>query len=227
MQAIAGLSTTKSVPFWKLDPIKESVNEAPPTVIEEQRSEPRTDTVNWAALVDRLAAIQSSDAVSRVWFRYARERAKWPELSRLYLTMLSCQYSDPITDTSCILPHEQLQKMGQPIADRSAMVYLDKLVSRGLVAPEIRDTARGLWNRLQASYTNRLPEPDAAPTGEGGVMLAFDDGLNHLEFEIIGEKQAEVYFLKRDTNEMWDIEATDREALPECVLLALRLFMTV
>ena len=52
-------------------------------------------------------------------------------------------------------------------------------------------------------------------------MLALDDGDNHLEIEIVKKGCAEVFFLRRDTDDTWKTEFNVDEidlSLPDLLL---------
>jgi hypothetical protein len=143
-----------------------------------------------------------------------------PALARIYLALLQCLYQDPAADTSCILPSQ-----GVALSGISFEMYLDELVAKQMVASEVRDTACRLWERLNAAYPGRISEPDAAPGVDYSLLFAFDDGLNHLEFEILKKDFVEVYFLRRDTDEMWEDEVVGETSLSKKLLKAVELFL--
>lgn len=164
------------------------------------------------------AASGRIDRQSRLWIKGLISQKNRPALARIYLALAQCLYQDPAAGTSCVLPSEEIA-----VSRTLFETYLDRLVNRGNIASEIRDSAYRLWGKLHSVYPG-LSEPDAAPSPDNGLMLAFDDGLNHLEFEIFERDRTEVYFLKRDTNEMWEDEIRGEESLSVQLLTAVGLF---
>ena len=67
--------------------------------------------------------------------------------------------------------------------------------------------ANTLWESLHASYPG-LPEPDAAIGPDEKTCLAFDDGLNHLSFDVMPDGTTEVFYVNRNTLTTDDQEFT-------------------
>ena len=65
---------------------------------------------------------------------------------------------------------------------------------------------------------------DVAITACQGLILAFDDGNDHLEFEIFGDGRVEVFFLKRKTNETSSDMLNDNLALSDRMIERLKTF---
>ena len=79
--------------------------------------------------------------------------------------------------------------------------YMRGLRAAGEVGTRALDVAGGLWSRIKARWAGvRLPVPDMAPCGDGGIMMAFDNGRHHLEFEVLRSGEIEVFYRCRDTN---------------------------
>jgi hypothetical protein len=83
--------------------------------------------------------------------------------------------------------------------------YTEQLVERGVISSDVKDTAWRLWQSLQSRTGKCLPEPDVVASDDQRLMLAFDDGVRHLEFEI-GKNKVEVFFLCRDDGKTWESE---------------------
>jgi len=142
--------------------------------------------------------------------------------AKIYLYLLKCLYRDRGVGTACILDPTIIR---DALASRQAVeIYFDGLVTQGLVTSEIQKIAYRLWERLLTRYPN-LPEPDVAPSVDNSLVFAFDDGINHLEFEIFERKPTEVYYLKRSTNEMWEDDLNNFDSLPEQLLNIIGLFV--
>jgi hypothetical protein len=101
--------------------------------------------------------------------------------------------------------------------------YLDNMITRNLVSSEFVDTMWKVWVKLQDAF-NELPEPDAGVSGDGYLMLAFDDGQNHLEFEMMEDGFVEVFFMNRNTDEVWGTDFLIDDPLPDALIDRLRLF---
>jgi hypothetical protein len=102
--------------------------------------------------------------------------------------------------------------------------YLDSLVERKLVRSNYVDTMWKVWEKIQATFNNTLSEPDAGVSGDGYLMLAFDDGVNHLEFEMMEDDFVEVFFLNRNTDAVWGTDFLVNDPLSDMIIEKLRLF---
>ena len=198
--------------YWKYGVLRKSepqrTKEAPTKVDAEAATRAAS---KWAPL--------SLDRESRLWIEGIYGQRARPAMARIYLTLLQCLFQDPGANTSCILPSEDIALTGAPLE-----TYLGQLATKGIITCDIRDTAYWLLEKLGSVFAGRLSVPDAAPGSDNSLMLAFDDGVNHLEFEILGRNTAEIYFLRRDTDEMWEDEVDEEGCLSEQVLAALGLF---
>ena len=85
--------------------------------------------------------------------------------------------------------------------------YLESVKANKFADPITVDFANGLWRSLHDAYPG-LPEPDAAPGVDGQVGLAFDDGCNHLSFDVRPDGTAEAFYVNRSTMIMDDQEFT-------------------
>ena len=168
------------------------------------------------------------DVESNLWQSLVKSHVKFGGLVDLYFTLLQRQYQDPVEDTSCtFLPQRMagiIEILRPAVAIMPLEKYMDQLTTTGIISYEVKDTASRIWEMLQEAFPH-LREPDAAPSGDFGLMLAFDDGLNHLEFEFLEKNYTEVYFLKRDTNETWEMELIGSDSLPQLLLDKVRLFL--
>jgi hypothetical protein len=88
--------------------------------------------------------------------------------------------------------------------------YFEKLRADGAITDQVYETAVELWSKISSTITASLPEPDAAPGENGRLMIAFDDGVRHLEFEISTDGPIEAFELDRNTRETWDDEMFSR-----------------
>lgn len=135
------------------------------------------------------------------------------QLTDIYFGMLLSMYRDQRTNTSDSLTapwgRSACGENGRagilPLAH-----YMDQLVAQDIVSLDVKETARRLWQKLRECSPGSLPEPDAAPSDGGRLVLAFDDGVRHLEFEIVGKDRIEVFSLRRDSNETWETELDGR-----------------
>lgn len=82
--------------------------------------------------------------------------------------------------------------------------YLDFLKLNQQASATAVELARELWGLLSAVHPG-LMQPDAAPGPDGMVMLAWDDGRHHLEFEVMTKGAIEALFHDRETGESIDL----------------------
>jgi len=90
--------------------------------------------------------------------------------------------------------------------EREFDLYLERLVCDNLVSATMKKWVTDLWVAVAEMANSRVPVPDTAPAGNGGVMLAFDNGKDHLELELLPSGQVEVFFLDRTTDSMMEWE---------------------
>ena len=102
--------------------------------------------------------------------------------------------------------------------------YLDQMVTKGIISLDLKTIASRLWQKLRACASGSLPEPDAAPSDGQRLMLAFDDGVRHLEFEILGKDRVEVFAVRRDNGETWETELDGRLILDQPLLDRIKWF---
>jgi hypothetical protein len=176
---------------------------------------------------------EKSSLVDHLWLSHISNHYNKPKgywiLTNYYTQLLGCQYQVMVADTSCTSQLSGTTWIGKisPWTEDSTPLrkYVDELVVKDIVSSEIRDTAWRIWESLQNVFTNKLPEPDAASGANNNLMLAFDDGLYHLEFEINQKDHFEVFFLQRDTNYIWEKEFTVDFSLPNALLEKVSIFL--
>jgi hypothetical protein len=85
-------------------------------------------------------------------------------------------------------------------------LYLDSLKApRGPIAAEVIAHVRGIMDNVRAEVANcRLPITQ--PTEEGAVQLAWDDGVQYLEVEVLPAGRIHWYFRNRRSQEVLGTE---------------------
>ena len=189
---------------------------------------PRTGHMDWL----RLAAPPASRIAVRVGVE--AEPEGYEEFTEAFFRFLSAVEEDPLTSpagsrfapsgvssASAATSGESDVLLSEE--ERRLLDYLTGLVASRLIAPSTRQRALALWARLQGLASSRLAVPDAGPTEDGGVIIAFDDGRSHLEAEIRPDGEVEAFFLDRSTDTMgdWDYPSVDEvdDALLEKLLI--------
>jgi len=130
-------------------------------------------------------------------------------------------YVEQPSDTSGLPPHSwqySLVVPTEPASDPPVIAYVEELAAKGIVSGDAREAAIRLWDAIRNRAGRVLAVPDVAAGGDGRLMLAFDDGVRHLEFEIVGKGQVEVFAFRRDSGETWETELDCNLFLDEALL---------
>ena len=88
------------------------------------------------------------------------------------------------------------------------------------VSPPIARVVRAVWGKIQGCVPGVVRVPRLDVREEGGVLLTWDQGVHHLDVEVLPDASLDFFYLNRETNETWDVETTLQEQarLPEKVL---------
>ena len=95
--------------------------------------------------------------------------------------------------------------------DRDWQRFLSQL--QGPRAPEVR----ALWGRLRADMP-WLPLPRAGMLPDDGFQLVWDEGRHHVDIELVGDSQAEWFYLDRETRETVGEDFSLGGTLPRALL---------
>jgi len=149
------------------------------------------------------------------------------DLANVYTLMLMNGYQDPEQNPSSFTPElsEAIRIALRSVPVLSLRDYVNSLVERCIVNPIVASASIEFWNKLQSSFGNKLPEPDAAPSGTDALMLALDHGLFHIEFETTIIGTTEVFLLNRATDDIWETEIPYDADLPKSLLKRLEPFL--
>lgn len=79
---------------------------------------------------------------------------------------------------------------------------------------------RAVWDKIKGCVPGVVRVPHLDVREEGGVLLSWDQGVHHLDVEVLPDTSLDFFYLNRETNEAWDVETTlhEQERLPEKVL---------
>jgi hypothetical protein len=108
--------------------------------------------------------------------------------------------------------HEGLRRQEQERENR----FLTAL-QEGVPQP-VAHIARTVWDKIKGNVPGVLRAPLVDVMEEGRVLLTWDQSVHHLDVEISPDTSLDFFYLNRETNAAWDIEASSDESIPERVL---------
>jgi hypothetical protein len=99
--------------------------------------------------------------------------------------------------------------------------YLSGLVRDGSISENMHLSAMRIWKDIALAARVAAIFPDICPGEDGRLLYVWDDGIRHLEIEMIPDTDPEFYFLDRSTDRDWNIVYRVGDPIPTDVINAL------
>lgn len=117
--------------------------------------------------------------------------------------------------------HQRLREQEQEREEKLTAVL------NSCVPDQVARLARAVWDRIKGNVPGILRVPLLDLREEGGVLLTWEQGVHHLDVEIASDGSLDFFYLNRETNEAWDVEASLEKRIPEKVLQQFNYFRVV
>lgn len=154
----------------------------------------------------------------------------WP----LYASKYSTENNSDLTITinglneeRCAItqPYEITEKTAVPcISTFNLSKYLNSLCQNERITESVFQRTLQIWKLLRAEIGSSIADPDAAPLPDRGIVLAFDDGQKHIEFEIREGNPVEFFYFDRVTNDSDELVIDEQcITVPQTVISKLKL----
>ena len=87
--------------------------------------------------------------------------------------------------------------------DKGLRTYIAERVAQDGVSKSTAERCFSVWDRLQSRMGGKMPVPDAASDGWGGIMLVWDKDQHHLELEFFADGTTESFYRNRITGAIY------------------------
>jgi len=99
--------------------------------------------------------------------------------------------------------------------------YLSEMESRGKLSPIVTSAARELWNFLLKREPG-IEVPHAGPTGDGGLLMAWDRDRHYFELEVSPSGRYDWFYRDHEEDTYWGAEDCTVGSYSEDLLSTIR-----